>query len=254
MAGRGMAMSFERQPSAKERLKLQWDFPVYEPPEQKVTAGTVAARVRRALDRDAAFAAVRGDDPRPMLVLRECGTCKGTDDALLDRRMSNEQTMLMARWFHCVKLPDSVLEADHPFHALFAGEDPPHLFLANRDGSNVVALTGDQTQTELWKAMLGVLRTNYERDPQSALRERARLLNAFDTLDARRRELEQRASQELEKRGPKSPKLKAIQRDLEELAEERKKLEAREQQVMDLGLVAAAEVTESAEAAEVGGR
>lgn len=254
MARRGMAMSFERQPSAKERLKLQWDFPVHEPPAQKVTAGTVAAHVRRALDRDAAFAAARGDDQRPLLVLRECGTCKGTDDALLDRRMSNEQTMLMARWFHCVKLPDSVLEADHPFHALFAGEDPPHLFLANRDGSGVVALTGEQTQTELWKAMLGVLRSNYERDPEGALRERARLLNAFDTIDARRRELEQRASQELEKRGPKSPKLKTIQRDLDELAEQRRELEAREQKVMDLGLVAAAAEVGAADGAEAGGR
>lgn len=232
---RGAAMTFERQATAKERLKLQWDFPVYEPPQQQTT-GTVAERVRRALPRDEAFAAITGEDRRPLLVLRECGSCKGTDDALLDRRMSNEQTMLLARWFHCVKLPDSVLESDHPFHALFEGDAPPHLFLCSADGSDVAAMTGQQTQSELWKSMLGVLRSNYEREPEAALKERNRLLNAFDTLDSRRGELQKRYSQELEKRGPKSAKLKAIQRDLDELAAERRELEERERQIMDLQL------------------
>ena len=90
--------------------------------------------------------------------------------------------------------------------------------------------------------MHGLLRSNYERDAEAALRERNRLLNAFDTLDSRRGELEKRYSQELEKRGPKSPKLKAIQRDLDELDEARRELEEREQKILELGLkVAAAE-------------
>lgn len=228
-------MSFERQATAKDRLKMDWDFPVYTPRKQKATSGTVAQEVRRALDRDVAFATITRNDQRPLLVLRECNQCKGTDDALLDRRMSNEQTLLMARWFHCIKLPDSVLQDDHPFHALFPDGKPPHLFLCDVNGEGVIAMDGDQTQTELWKAMLTVLRRSYERDAEVALKERQRILNAYDTLDSRRSELEQRYSQELEKRGPDSPKLKAIQRDLDKIAAEHKALEQREREVMDLG-------------------
>ena len=123
-SGRGAAMTFERQASSKRLLELRWQYPTWTP-EQKAGVGTVAEAARRALDHAEAFAAVRGDDQRPLLVLRECSACKGTENALLSRRLDNERTLLLARWFRCVKLSEGVMLEDHPIHNLFAERAAP---------------------------------------------------------------------------------------------------------------------------------
>ena len=106
-------------------LRIQWDHPV--PPKPEVDPEATVAIPRRALPLEEALAVIRGNDPRPLLVLRECVRCTGTEDALLKRMEDNERTFLMSRWFHCVKLPPAVLEPEHAFHNLFPGEKPGSL-------------------------------------------------------------------------------------------------------------------------------
>jgi hypothetical protein len=239
-AAGGVAMTFERQATAKSRLEIEWDHPVYTPEgASSATAGqTVARSAPRALDAAVTYATLGRDDPRPLLVLRECGKCKGTDDALLDRRLSNEQTLLLMRWFHCVKVPDTVLQPDHPFHALFTDAEPPHLFVANRDGSGAITMNGQQTQSQLWKAMYEVLGRFYEEDPAVAVKERLKLLNDFDRLDSMASDVATRIDKELEKNGPKSAKLAKLKNELDQIKAEKAKLIEREKQVADLKLKA----------------
>ncbi|HUR28174.1 MAG TPA: hypothetical protein VM509_08300, partial [Planctomycetota bacterium] len=66
-----VSKSHERGQSAKGLLKLGWDYPTYQAPE-KANSGTVARALRKALTREEAFRYVAGNDPRPLLVLREC--------------------------------------------------------------------------------------------------------------------------------------------------------------------------------------
>ena len=108
-----------RGPSAKSYLRIEWEYPVYVPPEESAAKDTFAKKKRVALSREEAFRFIAGDDPRPLLVLRECKVCNGTDDALLKGGVDNEKTYLLSRWFHCIKLPVDVMEEDHPFHNLF---------------------------------------------------------------------------------------------------------------------------------------
>jgi len=181
------------------------------------------------------------DDRRPLLVMRECEKCKGTDHALLSRSIDNEQTVLLTRWFHCVKLPPNVLEAEHPLTALFKqskeGERVPHLFFVDPDGSNKTPLPGDQSQTQLWETMFSYLERNYEGDAKKALKELRSILNQLDRIDSQATEIRGRVDKEIEKRGPDSDKIPKMEEQIQKLDEERKKFLEKELEIRRAALV-----------------
>jgi hypothetical protein len=206
-----------RGPTSRVELKISWEFPTY---QEKVAADdgrTVAKRVRQALSAAEAFTYLAGDDRRPLLVLRECLKCNGTDDALMTRKQDNERTLLMSRWFHCVKLPPDVLAEDHPFHALFAGEKPGHLFFARWDGSGRKDLTGQQSRAELWDLMQSYLASEYEKKIDSSLKELMALLDRFDRLDTDLATVKDQMDDLIEKGQASSSKMGKLQQKLREL-------------------------------------
>ena len=216
-AGAALPPAVVRGPSAQSYLKLAWDYPVYTPPAPKESKGDTVAKVKRsALTREAAFKVIAGDDPRPLLVLRECKVCNGTDDALLKGGADNEKTFLIAQWFHCVKLPADVLEEDHPFHALFTEEAPEHLFVASIDGSNHDPLEAQTSRTELWDSMRDVIAREYKSKPDGSMKTLAKLLDKMDLADRAARDLATRQDEILENDGPKSKKLKKVAKKLAE--------------------------------------
>ncbi|MCA8949187.1 MAG: hypothetical protein KDE27_06780, partial [Planctomycetes bacterium] len=188
----------------------------------------------------AAYEFVTAGDRRPLLVMRECERCKGTDHALLSRTLSNEQTVLLTGWFRCVKLPPNVLEADHPFRSFFAKDEQtgriPHLFFADPDGSNQTPLPGDQSQAELWETMFGFLDRCYEGNAKKALKELRKLLDQHDRIDGLELEVVARMERELDRNGPTSSKVKKLQGNLDKLQKERDKLFARERELRALAL------------------
>lgn len=220
----------DRGASSRDVLNLAWDYVVLPAEEAPVAADgqtvTAAKRRQAALPREQAFDVVAGEDPRPLLVLRECGWCEGSDDALLSSRFDNEKTILMSQWFHAVKLPNHVLEADHSFRNLFEGEEPPHLFVATRDGRHVVTLDGQQSQSELWKAMGDVMDEVYETDAVKTVKATYKHLDKLDGLDERINRLRADMDAELERKGPGSSKLKSLQRKLAQSQAERDEVKA----------------------------
>ena len=235
----GIPIDFRRLETSKSRLAIDWTFPVYAPDldvEPSDDGRTTTGRRTTALAREAAFRAVRGDDHRPLLIVRECNHCKGTDDALLSRRLDNERTLLLTRWFRCIKLPNHVLLDDHPFRRLFTAEEPPHLFLCRWDGSEIVAMDGQQSQADLWQAMESRIRADYEGDPARAVRAILKLLNQFDALDSRETELRRQLEEELDDHGDGGSKVRRLRSKLDDLAAARKKLLEREAEVSDLEL------------------
>jgi hypothetical protein len=185
-----------------------------------------------ALPAAEAYRLVSEDDRRPLLVMRECEQCKGTDHALLSKDLDNEQTVLLTRWFRCVKLPPNVLTENHPFTALFArskpGERIPHLFFSSADGSNRQELPGDQTQAQLWEMMFGILERDYVGDAKKAVKEMRALLVQMDRVDNLDLELRARLDREIDKNGPESPKVKKMTKEIDDLKQEREALVARE--------------------------
>lgn len=194
---------------------MKWDYPVYHSPaEAKSDATTV--KLRKALSFDEALRVVAGEDPRPLLVLRECKTCNKTDNALLKPGAAdNEKTILYSRWFHCVKLPMDVIQSDHPFNALFKDNDTPHFFVSTRDGAQRLPLESATSRTELWSSMSKVLGSAYKRDPSSSLKDVTRELDRLDVLDTRIANLEQQKGDLLENAGKlDATKLKKLEADI----------------------------------------
>ncbi len=203
--------------------------------------GTVAVQKEHALPLEQAMRLVVRADQRPLLVMRECEKCKGTDHALLSRSLDNEQTVLLTHWFHCVKLPPNVLDAEHPLVALFKpqkeGERIPHLFFVDIDGANKTPLPGDQSQSQLWETMFSYLERAYDGNAKLAIKELRNLLNQYDRIDGMATELRGRIDREIDKRGPDSDKLPKLEAQLQKLEDERKKLIEKEQKIRHTALV-----------------
>ena len=229
---------------------MEWTYPVYKPttPRRKRGERTVAKEVERALPIEQAYSLVADGDKRPLLILRECEMCKGTDHAVLSRKLDNEQTVLLTHWFRCVKLPPNVLTEKHPFYNLFKkGEKEkkvPHLFFSDPNGDNKVALPGDQSQSQLWKVMFTYLDRCYDENAKSAIKQLRKVLGKYDKIDAEEDLIRSRIDKEIEKTGPKSKKLAKFNKQLAKVNKERLELRKQEQELRDLALKAAVEPEE----------
>ncbi len=217
-----------RGPSARNYLRIEWDYPVYTPPQPKTEDGRSAAKAKRkALSREDAFKVIAGDDPRPLLVLRECKVCNGTDEALLKGGIDNEKTFLLSRWYHCVKLPVDVLDKDHPFNVIFVQKkSPEHLFVSSADGSNHDPLESQTSRKELWNSMRDLLALEYKKKPDAPLKSITKLLDKMDSVDQRMSELVSRQNDILEKDGPGSKKLPKLAKKIAKVTKERDELNA----------------------------
>lgn len=218
-----------RGPTSKSLLQMRWDYPVYRDAESK--SDTTAVKTRKALSFDDALRYVSGDDPRPLLVLRECKTCNKTDNALLrPGAAENDKTILYARWFHCVKLPMDVIEGDHPFNALFKDNTAPHFFVTTKDGSSSYPLETATSRVELWSSMTKVLAQTYKRDPTACYQDVVHHLDELDVLDRRVSELQAQRDTQLETAGKMdASKVKRLEGDIaqtkKEIAEVTKTIE-----------------------------
>jgi len=226
----------ERGESAKKILNLDWDFAVYVDPVEEAAraAGRSFAKAKRqALQRVKAFEVLAGDDPRPLLVLRECGWCEGTDDALLSSTLDNEMTILLSNWFHTVKLPNHVLEADHSFRKLFDDNSPAHLFVSANDGGGIVHLDGQQSRSQLWDSMLGILDESFYGDAKETVQSLQKVLDKLDMADEQTDLLQARFDDTLEKKGPRSTKFKKAKKDLAKAVENQKRLKREIEELKD---------------------
>ena len=210
-----------RGPSTKGLLKIAWDYPVYEVAEPESGAGTSVKRARERLPREQALSAIAGDDPRPLLVVRECKVCNKTDDALLRPGAQNERTILLSRWFHCVKVPVDVLQTDHPFNALFPDTKSEHLFVSAVDGTEKIPLESSTSRVELWESMSKTLSAAYAKDPTGATKDITKILDKLDLLDERVRGLERSRDDLLESSGKLDPKrLKKLEGEIDSTRKE----------------------------------
>lgn len=208
--------TFQPRGAAAQRLvKMIWDHPVYRAPgEGARTEDTHAVAARAALPYSEAIRYIAGDDPRPLLVLRECKHCNQTDRALLTTGVDNEKTILFSRWFHCVRLSYQAWEEDSAFHNLFDSQHPEHLFVCNVDGSNKIALESTTSRPELWTAMTRTLAGAYTKDPMASYKDLARLLDRLDDLDRRTTELALKRAKLVETEGGSLAGLEKVEAEI----------------------------------------
>jgi hypothetical protein len=218
-----------RGTTTRELLKIQWDYAVAAN-EVAPSEGTSVKAARTALPVAEAFKRLAGDDPRPLLVVRECQVCNKTDNALLRPGMDNEKTIVLSRWFHCVKLPVDVVDPSEPFNALFPTNDAEHLFVASVDGSSRIPLESDTSRPELWSAMAKVLARNYKQDPSGVTKEILKLHDKLDLLDQKLVDLAKSRDDLVENPGRMDKdRLKKLEKEIQattkELADQRKSID-----------------------------
>ncbi len=230
-----------RSQTSRQLMDLKWTYPVHKLAAPEVAEfGTSVAPVREALSREQALAVLAGTDPRPLLVLRECSVCNKTDDALLSRTESNERTLVLARWFHCVKLPVDVVEPDHPFHALFPSNESEHLFVSSFDGSAKVPLESDTSRSELWSAMEKTLAVAYDMDATRSVRGVLAGLDRVDQIESKVAELELRKGELMETPHVDLAKVRKLEADLVALKKEAKDERAAVEKLFQVEVKAAA--------------
>jgi hypothetical protein len=189
------------------------------------------------LPRAEAFYKINGKgNQKPLLVLRECTLCKGTEHALFDRRLNNEKTKLLCDWFYCVKLPPKVMNAKHPFRNVFKKEKPPHLFISSSDGSNLTEFTGMQSQAELQKAMIDLIQQSYQKKPLPAVKAMLRFLSDFDNHDSMLQQYETQLQNEMLRAKPRKANLKKLKSRIELVKKKKAKAMKNAKAVCDLKL------------------
>lgn len=220
-------MPRSRGPTSRTTLAIEWQHPVLPEVARATAEGrTTAVQQREAMDASAALAYIANADRRPLLILRECLTCRGTEDALMSSKEDNERTYLLARWFRCVKLPADILEKDHPFSKLFPGEKPSHLFIATADGKLRHDLEGTHSRRELWGAMEEALTASYVDAPSEALAKFGKILDGLDELDSTLADLSTRYELAIAKDGADSKQVKKLQKEIAEIKNEKNELVA----------------------------
>ncbi len=220
----GAPIVFERGESSEDALEIDWKFP------------TPKNATGQALSRDKAFEEIIGSDPRPLLIVRECDKCQGTERALLNAHKNNERIQLMTRWFHCVRLPNHVWDPTHPFFHVFDGMGDAHLFLTTRDLELSIPFNGVQTQSVLWKGMRKVLAAEYRKDSKSAVTKLVKHLDTYDKLDAKVKDALAQFDRALENHGPKSSRYKKAKKRLDKERAALAVAKKRERKLSDLVL------------------
>jgi hypothetical protein len=189
---------------------MAWDYPVYQAADDVRGTGTAPVTVRHALSREEALRFIAGNDPRPLLVLRECPVCNKTDDALLKGGPDNDRTLVLSRWFHCVKLPVDVTDPKHPFNALFPDDESEHLFVALANGESKIPLESDGSRPDLWASMGRVLELAYDKNPSGSYADILKRVDKLDLYDFKITELEARKGVEMESPRPDRKKVDAL--------------------------------------------
>lgn len=231
----GAPVTFARQRTSRARLSWDWD---YAKVVQVVAESddTVAAPQSRALPFDEAIGRVAGDDQRPLLVLRECFLCGSDEESDIGRKLLNEKTVMLARWFHCVRVSDAVRAQNHPLHALFSGERSPHLVLCASDGSRFTPVFGEEPLSAVWQKMRGLLQDAYEGDVHEATSALLQTLSRFDHVDSMEAELASRLDAAERTAAPDAAKIGKLRDQLAGLALERRAVERQEKRALDLKL------------------
>jgi hypothetical protein len=188
MAVASTSSAVKRGPTTRSLMKVLWEYPVQAAEHSDATQ----VEQRTSLSRADAIRALAGDDPRPLLVVRECVSCNKTDRTLLSPGVDNERTILLSRFFHCVKLPMNANEAGSPYQALFSSTSPEHMFVCQKDGSAPMSLATEDSRPELWATLERALSASYTKDAAAAVREMSKQIDLIDTYERQLQELERR--------------------------------------------------------------
>ena len=175
---------------------------------------------------------LRGQDHRPLLLLREIPAGDKKLVGQMGRVLTNERIQLASGWFRCVRVEGDVASDRHPLHKAFTGggrKVPASMVFSTADGTKMVSVRKPSPK-DVWVRMSSVLRAAYAKNPTAAAKAWVRLLNTFDALDDKEKTL----NEQLQK--ARASKRKSIEAKLAKLARDREKAMVKERELRALPL------------------
>ncbi len=229
----GAPLQLAHERTALSLLTYDWDYAkVIKPPADGIT---VAQQRPRALPLGEAVASVARGDHRPLLILRECWHCGSGEESEIGRKLANEKTILLGKWFRCVRVSDAVRHEDHPLHAIFAGAQAAHLVLGRASGE-ITPIESGRPLSALWATMRAHITQAYEGDPDPAVGGLLQILSQYDHLDNLEAELAGQLDAALQTKAGAAPQVATLKQRLAQLEVERKDLDARTRTALALPL------------------
>lgn len=203
-----------RLSTSSKRLDPSWQF--------------IDPEAASPLDAKGAFETIAGNDPRPILLLRDCAHSE-KDNSKVGAYLEDERVVLAMHWFHLVRVNKEVVKPEHPLHALFA-EGTPHMMLLSGDGKERIPIALMPSSNALWGQMLKMLKREYKNSADESVTKWRMLLTEFDKLD---KEYAKLVGDESRSGGEKAEGKLADRRA--SIEEKRAKLVSDERKLKDLG-------------------
>lgn len=225
---RGMVMDFRRDDATLRAIDIEWNFP-------KVPASDHPLAWKDAV------AVLADDDRRPILVRRQPHEVEADQAARITALLDLEEVRIMSRWFRCVDVPDATRHPAHPLSGLYFPEYAPLLFIVHPDASDPVGFSGFEPPSEMVRALHRALERAYEGNAPRAVKGIRRILEDYDRLYARERELKQLRDDAIVDDGPDDEKVRKYARKLEQVRAEIEMVKEREAKLSALELRAAEE-------------
>lgn len=173
---RGVPMDFRRDAETLRHFDIDWTFPL-------------TPKSAQPLSWERAVRALAGDDPRPLLVRRHAHAVELGQEARVEALLEQEEMRVVSRFFRCVDLPDATRNEKHPLSGLYVPDRAPLLFFTDADGNAPIGFSGLESSASIVDCAYAVLARNYEGNADRAVKGVRRLIEDYDRLLPREREL-----------------------------------------------------------------
>jgi hypothetical protein len=172
----GIPMDFRRDDETLRHFAIDWNFPR-------------TPKAAQPLAWERAVAALAGDDPRPLLVRRRGHAEERTREARIEAFLEGEEMRVLSRFFRCVDLPDATRHPEHVLSGLYVPEQPPLLFVTTADGADPIGFSGQEPANLIGDVVVDTLARAYSGNVDTTVKGIRRLIEDYDRLLPREREL-----------------------------------------------------------------
>lgn len=170
---------------------------------------------------------------KPFFIYVTDGSTEGDSDKIEKVILDDNKILVGMRVFTCVKMTPEQVAADPALEN--KSRDTRYFIIVSRDLKEVSVVDGSKLKTSaLFKTMKKFASNDYRGNYEKAVKDILKLLNDYDKVNDAKQLLETKRQKE----GLSDGEIAKIEKELADLAEEQKQLEAREQELLKFELKA----------------
>jgi len=166
---------------------------------------------------------------RPILVFVESPDDADANEKIEKQIFDNNKVIIGSRFFKCIRMPESDAMEDPILSE--SGNETPRLVLLTPDYEVGKVVKGKFSSSRVYSALKFVAKKSYKGSFDKQVKALLKLPNDFDCVNDAIKVLKEK-----QERGLNPAKAKKVEKELEELAEEQKELEAKRDELLKMEL------------------